>query len=364
MTRALDSQRPVPDAKRTHTVSGPLLRGWVPIGLIPRDEERHEVEWLDMSGVRFSEPFFTQTLARVRDERPDARAIVTGIEELLRAEGSASGLEPSGFIFHTSRCGSTLVANSLKALDDSTVVAEAPVLDSILGLFFGEGGGAAREMFRLALLRAAVGALGQRLCGDERRYFVKFTNWGVMHRRQIARLWPNVPWLFLYRDPVEVIVSNMKKDAGWMRIEENPGEAALLSGVSVEAAASMSREEHCARVVGRCCEAAAAALDEGSLLVNYDELSPERLVELIGFFGVEPTKEESERVRRVSGLYSKDTGAGRAFSSDSDSKRAAATDAVRAAAERWAAEPYELLERLRREQAHAPRGPAAGDGRR
>lgn len=346
MTRAHNSQRPTPDAKRTDAVSGPLPRGWLPIGLVPLDEDRHEVEWLDMSGLRFSEPFFTQTLARVRDERPDARAIVTGIEELLRAEGAASGLEPSGFIFHTSRCGSTLVSNALKSFDGSIVVAEAPAIDSILGLFFDEGGGRAREMLRLALLRAAIKSMGQKLCGDERRYFVKFTNWSILHRRQIARLWPTVPWLFLYRNPVEVIVSNIEKDAGWMRIEEKPDEAMLLNGAgSKDEAAQMSREEHCARVIGRCCEAAASTLDENGLLVNYAQLGFEKLVEITAFFGVTPSEREMEGLRRVSGLYSKDPA--RAFAADSESKRAAATELIREMAERWAAGPYEHLEQLR-----------------
>lgn len=345
----------------------PVLQGWVPAELIELPEAgggRRAIEWLDMREMRLSEPFFSQTAARVRRERPRAEPLLTGVEELLRAEGAADGLDPAGFIFHTSRCGSTLVANALKAVGKSIVVAEAPVIDSILGLFFGEDEAGPRGLLRLALLRAAVRALGQRLCGDERHYFVKFTNWGVVHRRQVARLWPEAPWLFLYRDPVEVIVSNLRADAAWVRVEENPREAAVLNGAGVEASAAMGREEHCARVVGRCCAAAAGALDKRAMLVNYSELDAERLTEIADFFGVEPTKAEREEIRRVSGLYSKDPSFGRAFSADSDSKRAEATEAVREAAARWAAEPYEMLERLRRERAAAPRPPAAEDTRR
>jgi hypothetical protein len=328
-------------------------RGYVPAELIETGEGQRIIEWLDMSGTRLFEPFFSQTAARIKRERPRAQPLLTAVEELLRAEGAGAGLEPSGFIFHTSRCGSTLVANSLKATRGSLVVAEAPVIDSILSLFFDGAEGGARGLLRLALLRAAVKALGQRLCGDERRYFVKFTNWGAVHRRQVARLWPEVPWLFLYRDPVEVIVSNLKADAAWVRVEANPGEAALLNGAGPEASAAMGREEHCARVVGRCCAAAANALDEHALLVNYAELNAERLIEIVNFFGIEPSAAESEAIRRVSGLYSKDPSFERAFSADSDSKRAEATEDVREAAERWAGEPYRLLERLRRERASA-----------
>jgi len=360
MTRGPDSaDSPVQE----EAGNGPMPAGWVPAELVEAGEGLRAVEWLDMTGERLSEPFFSQTAARVRRERAPGGRTLTGVEELLRSEGAAAGLAPSGFIFHTSRCGSTLVANALKALGGSTVVAEAPVVDSVLSLFFGDEEGGPRDLFRLALLRSAVRALGQRLRGDERRYFVKFTNWGVVHRRQLARLWPEVPWVFLYRDPVEVIVSNLGADAGWVRVEENPGEAAMLNGARPEEAAAMSREEHCARVVGRCCAAAAGALDRRALLVNYEGLGPETLVEIVRFFGIEPTAAEAAEIRRVSGLYSKDPGFERAFAADSDAKRATATDAVREAAARWAAGPYELLERLRRERALSGMGagPEAGD---
>src|SRR5947208_3470516 len=76
---------------------------------------------------------------------------------LLDEPGPA--LEPDGFVFHQSRCGSTLAARMLGALPRSTSVSEAPPIDSILQLGLAVGWSEAR---RSAALRVIVGAYGRR----------------------------------------------------------------------------------------------------------------------------------------------------------------------------------------------------------
>ena len=43
------------------------LRSWLPVDAIVR-QGRPAIEWLNMSGVVLAEPFFDQTVARVRKE--------------------------------------------------------------------------------------------------------------------------------------------------------------------------------------------------------------------------------------------------------------------------------------------------------
>jgi hypothetical protein len=52
-----------------------------------------------------------------------------------------------------------------------------------------------------------------------------------MHR--LRRIWPNVPFIFLYRDPVEVIVSNLKSLPEWINSASNPAAAAAIVDVDV-----------------------------------------------------------------------------------------------------------------------------------
>jgi hypothetical protein len=52
-----------------------------------------------------------------------------------------------------------------------------------------------------------VAALGQARAG-ETRLFLKLDCWHMRDLPLFRRAFPNTPWVFLYRDPVEVLVSH------------------------------------------------------------------------------------------------------------------------------------------------------------
>lgn len=320
------------------------LRSWLPVDALVR-QGRPAIEWLNMSGVILAEPFFHQTVARVRKERAAAPPFITDLDELIRLEKVSDSLQPSGFIFHSSRCGSTLVANACRALGDSLVIAEAPVLDKLISRFFTDTDEAGtRELLYSVFLRGAVSALGQRRFGTERRYFIKFAATSILQFARIRRIWPRVPAIFLYRDPIEVMVSNLQNIPEWMTIESNPKASAAVLGVRQTDLASLSAEELCARALGRFYSAAASVVDENILLCNYDEFSPETLLRLVSFFRVSASREEAEAIMQTAGLYSKDPS--RAFRDDGDWKRANASAVIKEMAEAWAVGPYRRLVKL------------------
>ncbi len=339
-----EDERPAPSRLEIEA-----LESWVPVDAVVL-EGNPAIEWMDMTGVVFSEPFFHQTVARVRKEKPTTPRLVSGLEELIRLEKVTDGLAPSGFIFHSSRCGSTLVANACRAIRDSVVVAEAPVLDKLISRFFTEmDETGAKELLYSALLRAAVRLLGQRRTGNERHYIIKFGVASILQFARVRKIWPNVPALFLYRDPIEVMVSNLENTPEWMTIESNPAVSAAVVGIKQANLSSLSPEEFCARALGRFYSTAASSLDENSLLCNYDELSPETLLRLVKFFGVSISVEEAEAIRKTARLYSK--GQSKPFRPDSNLKRANASVQVRKMAEEWAQAPYQNLVRLQKQRA-------------
>src|SRR5439155_22829250 len=124
--------------------------------------------------MAFEEPFFQQTVDRFCADHPAVRVVRTGLEELLAVEAARGGREPAGFIFHMGRCGSTLVANLLRALRGSRVIVEAPARNQILGT----AASTPTMADRAGLLRAAVHALGGRPGGP---YFVKFSSWNALY---------------------------------------------------------------------------------------------------------------------------------------------------------------------------------------
>jgi hypothetical protein len=67
------------------------------------------------------------------------------------------------------------------------------------------------------------------------------------------------------------------------------------------------------------------------------------------FFGVKPAATEMEIIDRQSQTYSKSLAEMRPFVADAAAKQRAASDRVREMADRWAGEPYRLLEQKRLE---------------
>ena len=91
------------------------LRGWMPVDAVVVNG-RPGLAWIDMSGVRLAEPFFQQTIDRLKARDPNREQLFTEFDTLVQLEKQFDSVPPSGFIFHSSRCGSTLLANACRAL--------------------------------------------------------------------------------------------------------------------------------------------------------------------------------------------------------------------------------------------------------
>ena len=308
---------------------------------------RPGLTWMNMSGIELKEPFFQQTVDRVREEEPWRDGIFTEFDALLRLDQELARVQPAGFIFHSSRCGSTLVANACRALDDAIVLSEANPIDKLVARFITDGGDPVKESLYSVLLRAVVNALAH---SDRKpRVFVKFSCCAVSELERIRRIWPDVPWVFLYRDPVETIVSNLATVPDWL-LDEDRRILAHITGTTPAAIAEMSLEELCARSIGSFYSTAhslaAPTLDlANGMLLNYRQLS---LTSILDFFNVSPSAEELDRITSGSRIYSKEASAARAFVPDADAKQNSASDRVRQLAEQFAMGPYKLLEKQRK----------------
>ena len=192
------------------------LDGWVPMRVFWQ-EGRPLVDWCYLGTRRFAEPFFEDTIgAAMRLPFNLVFRQQTPIEVLAEWQALRPGVAPTGFIFHMSRCGSTLIAQMLAALARNVVLSEAVPIDGVVRAHFRSP--EATEARRRAWLRGMVSALGQRRRGDETGLFIKFDSWHSLDLPLIRQAFPDVPWLFVYRNPVEVLVSQMKRrGARWWR---------------------------------------------------------------------------------------------------------------------------------------------------
>src|SRR5271154_2825599 len=146
----------------------PPGRGWLP-ARVGRDGAELVVDWAHFGSQRLTESFFEESVAAVWRSATCPHT-TTRLADLTSQTGSSASLEPTGLIFHMSRCGSTLASQMLAACSANIVVSEASPIDAVVRLD-------ASEDERVALLRAMVLALGQVRNPGEIRYFLKLDCW-------------------------------------------------------------------------------------------------------------------------------------------------------------------------------------------
>src|SRR5438552_2215761 len=97
----------------------------------------------------------------------------------------------------------------------------------------------ARHRVPRAVLHADRRALGRKRFGEERHYVVKFSSWNVRRLDLLRAAFPNTPWIFVYRQPVEVIGSILKGSPGWMQLQRFPTQAEHLLGIPADDCAAL-----------------------------------------------------------------------------------------------------------------------------
>jgi len=323
------------------------LKGWLPVDAIVVDG-RPGLWWMEMEDVSLSEPFFQQTVDRAKTDGTKRGEVFTEFDVLLQLEKQIDSVSPTGFIFHSSRCGSTLVANACRAVSNSIVLSEANAIDKLIARFFTDAADNVKASLYSVFLRGIVHALGQRRRGDEQHLFIKFACTSFAQLERITRIWPHVPWIFLYRDPIETVVSNVNDPPTWLTDDDWRVLASITSTTPDEVAA-MTLEERCARSIGSFYSRAVALANDQSLLLNYNQLSVPVISNVLKFFKVSPSAQELEAIARASGVYAKEISGTRPFVADAAAKQKLASDLIREMAASWAEGPYRRLEQKRQQ---------------
>jgi len=313
--------------------------GWRPIGVLRGADGRIVVDWAFFGDVPLAEPFFEMSARAVR-RLPFNRLCRwrTTLEDFLAAAPDDAPA-PRGLVFHMSRCGSTLVAQMLAAAQHHIVLSEAPPVDAMVRLR--EFLPTACDDDRRRALVAMTAALGRRVAGAG-DLFVKLDSWHSIALPLFRAAFPQTPWVFLYRDPVEVLVSQMRARG----MQTVPG--LLPAELQGEGDAEpLGPEDFCAQVLAKGC---AAAIEHysggGGLFVDYADLPEAFFTKILPHFGLSPSSADSAAMRAAA---QRDAKAPQfTFSPDADEKRAAATAAIRAAARSRLGTLYGELDTLRR----------------
>ena len=298
------------------------------------------VDWCQPGRERFVDSFFDETIERcLSDPFNMLFRQQTPIEVLGQRNELSSGLDPTGFIFHMSRSGSTLITQLLAAFPENIVISEAPPIDATLRAHFKSA--EVTDEQRITWLRWLLSALSQPRSGEQ-KFFVKFDAWHILELPLIRRAFPDVPWLFVYRDPVEVMVSHLDHRGAHVV----PGVVAPSSfGIDPDQVWTIEPEEYCARVLAALCRAGLQHHSGGGLLINYKQLPEIVWTSLAEFFGLDFDDAEIETMKSKTTRHAKNPAL--VFQNDADNKRRKATEKVLAVTNTWIDPVYRELESAR-----------------
>jgi hypothetical protein len=288
--------------------------GWLPARLTQHGG-RPQLEWVWFGRDPLHEPFFSESVER--------RLRVSGLGAL---DSVHAEMRLAGFIFHVSRCGSTLVANALRAWQDVAVLSEAQPINSFLRL--GVPAGARPKAFGKLL---AAYCQRRNSCVD---LVIKLTSWNVLWLDLFRKVWPTVPCILIVRNPVEVMVSCLDKHPGWLHMALDPKDLGPET---------LPIEETAARTLARFMDTAVAHAGEGLRVVDYADLNEAVVVSIAGHFGLAERPVDLDMLRLQLNTNAKDPNRTQRFVPDAAAKRDRATDQIRAAAARWAEPAYTRL---------------------
>ncbi|MDN3547280.1 hypothetical protein [Mucilaginibacter aquaedulcis] len=181
------------------------LKNWIPYKF-----DKEFCYWLNTFNEPFTAPFFDDTISRCKRLAYAHASFkpVSHVEMLNEWSDGLDYLEPTAFIFHISRCGSTLVSQLLATTDEHITLSEVPFFDDLLRLPFQNT--VFDETDVSGLLRAAIRFYGQKRTGREQHLFIKTDSWHILFYQQLRALYPHVPFILIYRSPDEVLTSHLK----------------------------------------------------------------------------------------------------------------------------------------------------------
>ena len=217
--------------------------GWIPVS-VQNTPDGLSFTWIFIGVNRYAEPFFHDTLSVARHfkENKTYPGRVTTLGQLLDFAERTNHVAPTAFIFHVSRCGSTLMSQALAAGEENIVLSEVPLLDALLRLPFQEESVTSDELDQA--LMAVIHILARKRNPKEKSLFIKTDCWHVFFYEKLRSLFPQTPFIFLYRRPDQVIRSHQKQrglqsipttlEAGVTGIPHDPSGLADLDGYLIK----------------------------------------------------------------------------------------------------------------------------------
>jgi hypothetical protein len=307
------------------------MADWPPSGWLPTRSvftpEGPAFDWLWFGSKPLNQPFFEDEVRRAGALPLNwLLRIRTGLPALIAGADSHHSLPLQGMVFHMSRCGSTLAAQMLGAVPGHAVSSEPEPLDAVLRWCAESGAGL--DLAKAAI-RAMVAALGRVRVAGETRHFIKMEVWHTLFLPLLRQVFPDVNWIYLHRDPVEVLVS----------LRDMPSHHIIPSVIppgyfGLNELPDLPPHEFASFVLAHLGSAVADQWQlGGGLVIDYPLIRIAMPGSVARHFGLSLSEAELAQMERAATRDAKDPG--KAFSDDTARKRAAAGPEILATADHW-----------------------------
>ncbi|MCV9926444.1 sulfotransferase family protein [Flavobacterium sp. LS1R49] len=276
----------------------PLLN-WIPYKLVETDNDVY-FEWIYLDDKRYIDPFFDETIIKCKGHYNNSTGykVVSTVENLIEWSAGLVSAELKSLLFHVSRCGSTMMSQSLSVSPQNIVISEAPIIDQILrsdAFNFDKKG---------VLIKSVLSLLGQKRFLEEKNLIVKLDSWHIFQVNQLRLIFPELPFGLLYRNPAEVLKSHAQLKGMHMVPNLLPSS---VFGISAQEIEVISFQQYGAVVLEKYFQAYLDfyAKDHNVSMYNYKEGMKYILERYLSFINADYSVEEIDRMCERLNRYSK-----------------------------------------------------------
>ncbi len=301
-------------------------RGLIPIGL---NLEERQLIWRDLDHYHPYEGFFRNTIKSINALQPlvtkqtQIDYFTTDVAVLHSSAVVRDSIYPSGFIFHMGRCGSTLLAKALARSRSNLIFSEAAPHNMIWPYLGGQQLAAIEKSdANLNLYRNLILAMGRRRLPAHRYHFIKFTSFDVLFLDFILTAFPTVSVIFLYREPAEVLVSLLAREASWVRYKDAAWGRFIAGTDTFTTSDTLTFFSNALR---NFMSTALESKAQGVYYLNYSQLTADNLPTILTVFDVDYSDAELTQMQSQFGRYSKADFSTVPFVADKSQKQRAQT---------------------------------------
>lgn len=270
-------------------INHPLFN-WIPVTLIEKDNEIY-FEWIYLADLKYADPFFDETLAKCKSHPYNSKPfkVISTVENLIDWSNELISVELKSLVFHVSRCGSTMLSQSLASSSENVMISEAPIIDQILR----------SDLFSLdkktMLIQSIIKLLGQKRFPEQQHLIIKLDAWHIFNSTYLRSIFPELPFALLYRNPTEVLKSHQKMMGMHMVPNVLPSN---VFGISPKEINEVSFEQYGALVLEKYFQGFLDfyKTDQNVVMLNYNEGMKAVVEKFIGFIKVDYSNAELEKM--------------------------------------------------------------------